>query len=925
MAINSASSLVGLGGRPLIVETLRLSARKTVSVSATSPSPKIDPALTRIQRLTNQIKDRLLEDAFSGGRPSQGAIDESLVEIARLLGTNLIPGGSDNAIFKGLNSEQIKSVDVLALAPNARADFSGGITRSKASTSVFVANASELISGGGRLQFGTGSRRESVNVLSGSSLGSLVDRINRSSDVVRARSANSRLQIYARGSSSQTSLTVTSRPDQFLRRSSTTNIAGVNSAQVTDVDLSELASGQNFDLEGTRDSVASAAALDYDGDGGGFVSGTATFDLTGRLGTVSISATDGETLSELADQINSHTTDTGVVANVVANELQFRSDTKGDTASIQISNVIGNQTRSVDNVNASQIDPFDLLAIPDDTAVTLAGSVTRAADTAQLTYAGGAGGVVVDSATFTLSGAMGSEQISITQGESLVDVRDRVNLVSSSTGIVASQSGNDLVFHSEKFGSSETISVTLVDITQYVDVQGVNASQFENFSVSTSERNSTNTINGTVSTVAAKGVLTHNAPLLRAAAEFTLTGELGSATINVSAFESVNSIRDSINDASAATGVSASTNGQELTLTSSNVGSAGIVQVDVQSGTFDTSGGDGNGNAAGTDATATINGTTITAVGNRFSYSDSLGTYTFDVIQGFTGAIDEITVDTSDGEFAITGGDGNGTAVGIDAEATINGESFVASGNDFDVTVDAVEVTFALTNGFVGAFDPITVRSEAESFDFGGGDSNGIANGQDGRATVNGIEYTAGTDSFAVTTPGGQVTLTFASDFLGAFDPIEISSPRTGVRRFGSAVTYHGSGSKSSLSVNGVTPVQEDGRYIVEQDGVRLAIEFANGFSGPFDRFSVSAGPTANDSLSFPTFSPLNEVQRESTLAVLGDLFELASGGKFSADGAEAANALSVAVEAIASLGATIGEPTIRGRSFSGISLDVLA
>ena len=917
------------GSGSLLINNFRLSVRSTEASQTVERTnqPQSNSTLNRINFLVSRVKDQLLESAQTGESFSdrQTAIDASLTEISGLLGESLALGGSANAVFEGLNEDQIADVQVLSLPPNGEAKFSGSLSRDGGQSRVFVTDASRLQSGGS-LAFKIGQSNQNVRIPAGSSVSGIASRVNSANLGIRASVFDGRLTLTSNRSSS---FEATVKPLRVTQTTGENQVSSVNASQVTNVDISGLQAGASQVISGSRDSLATSATLTYAGDANGNVRGSATFDLSGRLGTASITAVEGESLTGFADRVNNASSTTGVNAEVSGNELRFVSDISGDSGEVRVSNVTPQYRSSVEGVNASQLSPFNLLSIGDGDEITLNGSITTAADNARLTYQGASGGVVVDTARFTVSGNSGSAEIDIVQNESLTDVRDRVNSETASTGVIATVSGNELEFRSENVGSSQNVSVTLDEITQYVDVDGVNAAQVSNFNVVSSSPRSTDTLNATVTRAATQGELSYSGFLgaTRNAATFTLTGDLGSAEIETSNLELLTSVRDSINDVTDQTGVVASVSGSTLTLTSQGFGSSGIVEVDVQSGTFNTSGGDGNGNAAGLDALLNINGDSVTASGNSVAYSDALGSYTFDVNPNFVGAIDPITVTTSDGEFDIVGGDGSGSAIGVDAEATVNGQGYIATGRDFDLTIDSANVTFAVVDGFTGSIDPITLRSTPDDFTVIGGDGNGFDRGQDSIATINGTVYTSADDTFNITTAEGNVGFTFASDFIGQFDDVEIDSDSSTRRRSGSPTTYRSKSRVPTATVNGNTLTKVDDRFELEQDGVRLSIQFADGFDGQFDSFTVATEDSSDQSDSALYAVPtLQNAQTITTLqSALAGLFQIASGGALSSSHAAPVDAFSVAVEAVRNLSSLIGGTTLRGRSLAGITFDSFA
>ena len=109
--------------------------------------------------------------------------------------------------------------------------------------------------------------------------------------------------------------------------------------------------------------------------------------------------------------------------------------------------------------DAGQIKDIDVFALRE---TSFSGSVGTAATQSLTRYTGTAGNVDGgDTSTFTLTGERGSASISTTGGESLTDVRDRINLETHNTGITASVSSDQLDFTSVDYGDDATIAVSV--------------------------------------------------------------------------------------------------------------------------------------------------------------------------------------------------------------------------------------------------------------------------------------------------------------------------------------------------------------------------------------------------------------------------------------------------------------------------------
>ena len=182
------------------------------------------------------------------------------------------------------------------------------------------------------------------------------------------------------------------------------------------------------------------------------------------------------------------------------------------------------------------------------------------------------------------------------------------------------------------------------------DVSGRNGTQVREVRVRGTGGATSQTISGSVSSAATQADLLYTGADGKTtdAAVFTLTGDLGSASITVADEEDLSSVATKINNQSHNTGVTASVDGNELTLSTVNYGSRIQMAVEVTSGAFGTTGGNGDGTADGTDATASINGQAISGAGsvdgNRLTVNANGFRFQIELAEGFTGNIDTITV-----------------------------------------------------------------------------------------------------------------------------------------------------------------------------------------------------------------------------------------------------------------------------------------
>ena len=163
-------------------------------------------------------------------------------------------------------------------------------------------------------------------------------------------------------------------------------------------------------------------------------------------------------------------------------------------------------------------------------------------------------------------------------------------------------------------------------------------------------------ISGSVATAATQAelVYTDGSSQISADATFTLSGDRGSASISVTNGESFATVATRINDEAHLTGVTATVDGTNLRLRSIDYGTRADAVVSVTSGTFTVTGGNGNGVATGTDASATIGGIGITGDGNTLTINDNGFRARVELVADFTGTLDTVTVSGDALTFALT-------------------------------------------------------------------------------------------------------------------------------------------------------------------------------------------------------------------------------------------------------------------------------
>ena len=205
----------------------------------------------------------------------------------------------------------------------------------------------------------------------------------------------------------------------------------------------------------------------------------------------------------------------------------------------------------------------------------------------------------------------------------------------------------------------------LLDGSANFDISGRNPSQVSDVEVYAipgddhGAANPASVIAGTVLDVATQAQLTYTGSGGKATANatFTLTGDLGSAEIEVvldQPLEGDGSVAEAINAQSHLTGVVATVAGNTLTLSSVHYGTAASVAVTDVVGTFVVSGGHGDGTANGTDAVAQINGLTYTGSGSRFTVNENGFRYAIEFAPGYEGNLSPISVSGEALAFALS-------------------------------------------------------------------------------------------------------------------------------------------------------------------------------------------------------------------------------------------------------------------------------
>lgn len=272
----------------------------------------------------------------------------------------------------------------------------------------------------------------------------------------------------------------------------------------------------------------------------------------------------------------------------------------------------------------------------------ISGEVTRAATQAKLAYTGTDGNVkAADSGTLTIAGKLGSAEVQVTAGESLADVRDRVNAASHETGVVASVGGvgnNQLLFTTVHYGYAATLSVSSTGTFAVYGGHGDGAAQGADAAA---------TINGrsfSGSTPRRPAELRHreaDPAEFAESAEIRISGHLGSADVAITGGpggDSLQDVADRVNAETAGTGVAAWVDGNQLVLYGTQEGASAHVGVTVLDGTFEIVG--GATSAYGADETlgdTAVDGARVNYASNGLHFEIEFGA-------GYAGPFSPITV-----------------------------------------------------------------------------------------------------------------------------------------------------------------------------------------------------------------------------------------------------------------------------------------
>ena len=512
------------------------------------------------------------------------------------------------------------------------------------------------------------------------------------------------------------------------------NVSGRNNTQVTDLVVHSIGGpGQTVPGE--------YAKLTYTGSSR-YAAAAATIKFTGNVGSTIIAITTSDTLEDVAQKINDRSNTTGVVASVDDNTLTLSSAEMGANEAIAVQVQAG--TFNVAGGNGD--NTADGVDVVYGSTAAISGSVEQAATRSQLVYTGTTAQIAAgDGGNLTIAGKLGSVVVAVADAELLTAVATKINNQSHKTGITAYAGvGSDtLTFSSVDYGSDATASVSADSAFSVTGGNGDGTAEGSDMIA---------TIGGTTYSPAKEAELRHreSTGLFTADAGIRVTGHLGSANFSITNGDSLALIASNINAQKGSTGVEAAVDGNDLVLKSTITGTDGHVDVEVTSGAFDTV--TEYTPAASAELTYTGAGGKLTAAADfrltgtgLFDFSFVGTEYLSDVAQTIndetattgvvavaqgdqlvlrtvaTGSSASMSVTNVVGAFAVTGGNGDGTADGVNATASDTGVDEISpnatlDGNRLSVNRNGFHFEIEFDGSFTGAFDTLSVSGDAMTF-----------------------------------------------------------------------------------------------------------------------------------------------------------------------------------------------------------------
>ncbi|MEE8451416.1 MAG: flagellin [Thermoguttaceae bacterium] len=260
-------------------------------------------------------------------------------------------------------------------------------------------------------------------------------------------------------------------------------------------------------------------------------------------------------------------------------------------------------------------------------------------------------------------------------------------------------------------------------------VSGVNSEQVTDIQVQANAGGGQQTpdIEVTQAATAAEMTFTSATGALDQDTTLMLSGDQGTVTLQFSAGTTLDQIATAVQASAETSGVTASVDGNDLTLTSTAVGSDATVSVAAIEGTFDVG---ADTTVEGTDIVVNVDGVEFTGDGNQVQVDTATLKADIEFAEGFTGTVDPITVSGGAMTFSFSPNVSQTASV---AMPTINSAALgsgagrlsdLTSGGKFDLSsgnlgqamevLDAASMDVLRGRARAGAFEKYTIESSQE-------------------------------------------------------------------------------------------------------------------------------------------------------------------------------------------------------------------
>ena len=626
---------------------------------------------------------------------------------------------------------------------------------------------------------------------------------------------------------------------------SRTTVSGANAAQISDVQLGNYNGSGAVTLAGEVTTAAATAELTIVGDQTGHATEEASYTLTTERGVFQIQFAGGEALADVAARITDQHETTGVNATVEGTNLVLRSDTIGSAAQIILERNEVSPT-IVSGRNSQQVSSLNVLNQTPGTSDTLTGSLVSQAKVAELVYQGASNQTIAGSSAFRLTGNAGSTLVSVTKGESLAAVANRLNQQSGTTGVIVTQDNNTLRFKSVDKGSAASVRIDQVVQAETITSTGRNAAQVPTFAINSITRGAVEVLSGQVLTTAGKASLTlqgSGSGTVISTATFEVRGNLGTTNISVTKDETLAAVVTRINNLTGTTGVTSRVQSNQIVLESSSVGSAAEVNVNLLSLPYTTAvSGRNAAQLASFDAQSFTNGTSQTFTGS-VTQAAEVG---YLELEGNSGKVDKVST------FTLTGNTGSrqfsttksqtlsNLATQVNAQTTNTGVSATVSGDSL----------YFYSTGY-GSAQGVTVNVTAGSLKINGstdsnsGDASYTDYGKDAKATINSVVRTGVGNNFSFTDAKGSYTFSTVQGYTGSLSTITVTSTAGTFTLTGGNGSGTAHGTDATAKINGQQLTGTANNFNVTTSKGQFSLGFAAGFTGTFS--SITAKSTLDD------------------------------------------------------------------------------